>query len=108
MKNNHDDNAFLSDSIKSAYYDSNEFENNNFPKKSFSLLHLNIASLQLHFDEILTLLASTKKDFDILCFSETKLKENASILVNIEIPGYSYFHTPTKTSYGGTLIYFRK
>ena len=107
MKNNHDDNAFLSDSIKSAYYDSNEFLKNKFLEKSFSLLHLNIASIQLHFDEILTLLASTNKEFDILCFSETKLKENFSTLINIEIPGYSYFHTPTKTSHGGTLIYFK-
>ena len=105
MKMNNDDSHFITDSIKSSYYDTNEFISAKFPKNAFSILHLNTASLQLHFDEIVTMLSQSNKNFDILCFSETKIKEKTGILRNIDIPGYSFFHTDTKTNSGGTLIY---
>ena len=107
MKNCNDDNGFLSDTINSMYYNTDEFTKKAFPGTSFSLLHLNISSLQLHIDELITMLKITNKKFDIICLSETRIKENISSLTNIEIPGYSYFHTPTKTACGGTLIYYR-
>ena len=71
------------------------------------MMHLNISSLQLHFDELLTLISSSKKDFDIICISETRIKDNKEILVNIEIPGYTFFQTPTKTACVGNLIYVK-
>ena len=107
MKHNNDDNGFLSDSINSSYYDSDEFSKKPCPNKNFSLIHLNIASLQLHIDELVSLLQISNKNFDIICISETRLKEDQEILVNIDLPGYSYFHTPTKTACGGTLIYYK-
>ena len=55
-----------------------------------------------------TMLSQSNKNFDILCFSETKIKEERGILRNIDIPGYSFFHTNTKTNSGGTLIYATK
>ena len=67
---------------------------------------MNIASLQLHIDELVSLLQISNKNFDIICISETRLKDQ-EILVNIDLPGYSYFHTPTKTACGGTLIYYK-
>ena len=47
------------------------------------------------------MLTSTESDFDVLCFTKTKIKEGSDI-VNIDIPGYTCFHTPTKTNFGGT------
>ena len=107
MKHKSDENEFLSESVKSAYYDTNEFSAKKIEKGSFAMMHLNISSLQLHFDELLTLISSSKKDFDIICISETRIKDNKDILVNIEIPGYTFFQTPTKTACGGTLIYVK-
>ena len=71
------------------------------------MMHLNTASLKLHFDDIVTMLTSTESDFDVLCFTETKIKEGSDI-VNIDIPGYTFFHTPTKTNFGGTLTFVKK
>ena len=69
------------------------------------MMHLNTSSLQLHFDELSTLISSSKKYFDIICISETRIKDNKDILVNIEITGYTFCQSPTKTACGGTLIY---
>ena len=66
---------------------------------------LNTAFLKLHFDEIVTMLTSTESDFDVLCFTETKIKEGSDIVVNIDIPGYTFFHAPTIFFVGGTLIF---
>ena len=51
------------------------------------MIHLNTASLKLNFDDIVTMLTSTESDFDVLCFTETKIKEGSDIVVNIDIPG---------------------
>ena len=107
MKQNNDGNSFISESLKSSYYDTNEFNAAKFPKDAFSLIHLNTASLQLHIDDIKTLLSTIENEIDVLCFTESKLKQNANIITNIEIPGYTYFHTNTLTDFGGTIIYVK-
>ena len=43
---------FLSNTIKSRYYNSGEFVHQKFPQNKFSIIHLNIASLQKHIDEL--------------------------------------------------------
>ena len=96
MKHKSDENEFLSESVKSAYYDTNEFSAKKIEKSLFAMMHLKISSLQLHFDELFTLISSSKKDFDIICISETRIRDNKDIVVNIEIPGYTFFQTPTK------------
>ena len=40
---------------------------------------------------------------DILAVTETKLDENST--VNIEIPGYNFFHTDSNSAAGGAGIY---
>ena len=49
------------------YYGVNEFMNCKFnSSKNFSILHLNIHSIQLHIDELKTLLKMLDHDFDII------------------------------------------
>ena len=72
--------------------------------KSFSILHLNIHSLQLHIDEFRTFLDSANHKFDIIALSETKLENDPA--VNIFLPGYrNHIHTFTEASKGGVCFY---
>ena len=70
-------------------------------KNTIFLLHVNITSLnkQKIFDalyEFLTLLPLTP---DIVCVSETRLKDNP--LINIAIPNYNFVHADSVTNAGG-------
>ena len=67
---------------------------------------MNIASLQAHIDELKSLLILLDHPFDAICITETRLYES-SPLVNIQIPGYDFLHTPTTTQCGGAGIYVK-
>jgi len=95
---------FLSDSITSKYFTPGEFVSTNFSKKQFSIFHLNIASLQLHIDELRSFLSNLKHRFKVICISETRLHD-VTPLVNVDIDGYTFEHTPTSSQCGGTGIY---
>ena len=72
--------------------------------ESFSILHLNIHSIQLHIDEYRIFLDSSNHKFDIIALSETKLQNEPA--VNIFLPGYhNPIHTFTEASKGGVCIY---
>ena len=68
-------------------------------------MHLNIALLQFHFEELKILLQMLDYEFDCIMITETKLQKNINPSINIDIPNYHYFHTPTEASKGGSLIY---
>ena len=71
-----------------------------------SLFHLNISSLSLHTDNLLTLLHNLEHQFSIIGISETKI--NSSIIPNsLVIPGYNYLHTPSKSCKGGAALFIR-
>ena len=70
-----------------------------FTQKKFSLLH---------FDELLTLMAENKLNFDFLGISETRLKLRRNSLHPISMPGYNTEHTPTESSNGGPLFYIKQ
>ena len=95
---------FLSDSISSKYFTPGEFVTTSFSNKQFSIFHLNIASLQLHIDELRSFLSNLKHRFKIICISETRLHD-VKPLVNVDIDGYTFEHTPTSSQCGGTGIY---
>ena len=97
---------FLSDNIESRYYSTGDFLGKKFPSNKFSIIHINIASLQKHIDEFRSFLAGLNIKFDIICISETRLYDEP--LVNIEIDGYSFIHTPTQTRCGGVGMYITK
>ena len=76
----------------------------NFDKSNtVFILHLNIASLQKHFDELHELLSLIPHKPDILCITETRIADVP--LINISIPGYKFFHRNSATVIGGVGIY---
>ena len=101
-----DTNEFLSDSITSKYYTPAEFLREKFPKNKFSIIHLNIASIAAHIDELRTLLAVLEHPFDVICLTETKIQEDKP-LINCKIEGYDFFHEKTTTQCGGAAIYVK-
>lgn len=68
------------------YYNPEDLKQNN--DFSFSLMHLNIRSLKKHHDDLVALLASTGKSFDIIGCSETWMSEQ-TLLDIYKIDGYS-------------------
>ena len=91
----------------SKYYDIDEMHNLKIPhkNKSLSLFHINACSLNKNFDDLQHLLGSTKKVFDIMAVSETRITKQVSLLNNLNLNHYSFEFTPTETSAGGTHLY---
>ena len=98
---------FLSESINSKYYTPDEFIGAKLNKDSFTIFHLNIASLQSHIDELRALLLLLDYPFEIIGITETKILEDHDPLVPIDIENYIFRSIPTKSNYGGSGIYFR-
>ena len=82
-----DTDEFISDTIESKYYTPAEFISTKLSKKSFTIFHMNIASLQAHIDELKSLLTFLDHPFDVIGITETRLHDS-SPLVEIQIPGY--------------------
>ena len=87
--------------INCHYYDINSFNYKN-KKDSFSLFHLNIASLSKNKDELETILSMIDLKFDVVGITETLIKVGKPS-IDVNINGYKYYSTPTDK--GGALIY---
>ena len=96
--------------INCKYYSIDEFTSAKFKQdKSFSILHLNIHSVELHIDELRITLELLNHKFDLICLSETKIHKDIEPKIDINITGYqSPVGTPTEASKGGVLIYARE
>ena len=99
--------------INCKYYDPFEFDKAKFnSKKSFSIFHLNIQSIQKHIDTLRALIKTLETDnfqFDIIAITESKLKVNSEPAVDISIENYHYPEsTPSEANKGGVLIYVNK
>ncbi len=70
------------------------------------MTHLNITSLQLHIEELRSLLLILDHPFDIIAITETRLLDQ-NPKINISIPGYDFYHTETHTQKGGAGIYVK-
>ena len=62
-------------------------------------VHINIASLSKHIDELQNLLTILIHPFDIIGITETRLHDEVP-LVNLDIEGYEFKHTLTNTVCG--------
>ena len=58
-----------------------------------------------NFDDLQHLLSCTKKDFDIIAISETRILKQVSLFNNLNLNYYSFEFTPTETSATGALLY---
>ena len=73
--------------------------------KLLSLFHINACSLNKNFDDLQHLLSCTKKNFDIIAISETRITKQVFLLNNLSLDNCSFEFTPTETSACGTLLY---
>ena len=78
--------------INSNYYDIDRLQTlKEFAdKSSLSLFLLNICSLSKNIDDSEHLVQSTKTDFDIITFSESRINKNKAPPINISILNYIY------------------
>ena len=70
---------------------------------SLILVHLNIRSLYKHFDSLCLFLQSLPFKPDVICLTETSVKDQP--LANINLPNYSFVHTPSQSNAGGVAVY---
>ena len=88
----------------SLYYDMNEFSNLETTKTQFSLTHLNISSLQYHFEELDDYLNTSKTHhINVIGIIESRLKKGISPLPKINLQNSKI--EPTESEKGGSLLY---
>ena len=108
IRGNSDNEDYVHDLTHSKYYTTSEFIVSKIPKDSFSMFHINIASLSLHLDDLKMLLSTLNHPFDVIAVSETKIKEGIEPVTNFFIEGYNFHQTPTKSDFGGVGIFIKK
>ena len=102
------DELFLTQ-VNSKYYDMKQLNSLKVDvPSSFGLLHVNIASLNAHIDDLKAVLGRMKFNFDVIGISEHKIREGMTPSNNIDIAGYNEFiFDPTETTCGGTGFYIK-
>ena len=66
---------------------------------TFGLFHANIASLNLHIDDIKHILSRLNFNFDIIGICKHKIRKDTLPSNNISIPGYEEFLNPLNYSW---------
>ena len=97
----------LPSNVNSSYHTLQDLSLLNTSDKDLSLLHLNIRRLSLQRDELVSTLATLKKNFDVIGVSETWSSFENPITTNVEIPGYSYFACQSYSQNGGFALYMK-
>ena len=100
-----DDDMDISPLINCKYVDINTLSQQKVNNKTFSIIHLNIASLEKNKDEFEATLSLLKFKFDVIGISETKIKKGSDPKYDLKISGYKHFHTPSEANKGGVIIY---
>ena len=78
----------------------------NADNSSLSVLHLNIRSMHKNLDALLVHLGTISIEFDVICFSETWMRDDA---VDPFLPDYCAYHSVRKGRRGGGVaIYVHK
>ena len=97
-------------SLESNYLSSSEIDKNfqNFSKESFSVLHLNIRSMNKNFEDFQDFYKSLNTKFSIICLTETWANDsdiNQNSLFQLE--GYIPVHQIRKSRKGGGMLFYR-
>ena len=100
-----DEETDISPLLNCKYIDITSLNQQKVNEKSFSIIHLNIASLAKNKDEFEACLSLLKFKFDIIGISETKIKSNTQPIYELGMKGYSHFQTPSDANKGGVIIY---
>ena len=96
--------------IDCSYTSVEEFKLKKFDSaREFSILHLNIHSVEAHIEELRIVLKQINYDFDFICLSESKIMNGCEPKVDISIANYQNpVGTSTEASKGGVLIYAKQ
>ena len=98
--------SLSSNALKCEYLDLNKFDFDNLNKINFDsliLIHINIRSLNKNFDELYDFLQILPFTPDVICLSESQIKDQP--LINIEISDYTFTNTSPNGSAGGVSMY---
>ena len=96
-------------SLETHYCSPNDFQNNFqcFLKDSFSVLHLNIRSMNKNFESFKEFYSKINFKFSIVCFSETWVDDiSFSKNSNFQLSGYQVIHQTRKNRKGGGVCVF--
>ena len=96
----------MSENITSKYFTPSQYLESKLPKNTFSMIHINIASLSKHIEELRSLLSVLNHPFGIIGITETRIHDETPP-VNVDIEGYEFMHTPTSTPCGGAGMYIK-
>ena len=72
---NYETDDFMSESITSKYFTPSQFLESELPNKMFSMIHINIASLSKHIEELRSLLSALNHPFDIIRITGTGIHD---------------------------------
>lgn len=72
------------------------------------MIYLNIASSSAHIDELKQLLSLLDHPFTVIGITETKIREGIDPITNVNIPGYEFKQTATKSCFWGACIYIKE
>ena len=79
--------------IDSRYFTLPELSSLQLSSGDFSILHTNIRSLSLHYDELVSLSAHTNLNLDVIGVSEIWHFVSNPLSTNVGIPGYTFVKT---------------
>ena len=68
---------------------------------------LNLASLDLHKDELVTSQSLLEFEFDMIAVTETRIIAGIDPIYEVSVTGYNYYPTPTESEKGGVIIYVK-
>ena len=96
--------------IDCKYYSADSFKRMKFnSSKEFSILHLNIHSIEAHIEDLRIALQLIDYKFDFICLSESLIIEDTEPKININIDSYqAAVGTATRSTKGGVLIYVKE
>ena len=96
----YDDTDNVLSTVNSKYYDLKQLNSLEIDlPSSFGALHVNIASLDNHIDDLRLILSLLNYNFDVIGISEHKIMKDTFPANNIDIPGYKEFKfEPTGTT----------
>ena len=93
--------SLTSNTNKCNYYDYPPL--NKAMANDLFMAQINIRHLQKHYESLKEFLNSFDKTPDIICISETRLKQGP--LINVNLPGFHLLHNDSPTTAGGVAIY---
>ena len=97
-------NLLTNNLVQCEYYSKFQVTGSPNPSGNFlSFIHINIRSLQAKFDSLQEFLCLQPNLPDVICLTETRLKQQ--LLLNVNLSEYSLIHNDSPTNAGGVAMY---